>query len=155
MQVLFDLVKTKKRWPDWTREIIDKHKQGLSISAVRAMNARKSDNMKLKSSYIIINLWKPFRFACWDLQLNHDKSMCGISQGSHTKQGWSSIWVNPSPPTLPCWVNIEAGSYIVMNRTTQLWFGICTMLNSRASMMKQANINPSKGSKHSSGALLK
>ena len=45
--------------------------------------------------------------VCWDLPLNHDKSMCEVGQRLHTKQGWSSKWVNLSSPTLPCWSNFR------------------------------------------------
>ena len=56
MQVLFDLVKPRKDDQIEQENNRQTNKQGLPISAVRTMNACKSDKMKLKFSYIIINL---------------------------------------------------------------------------------------------------
>ena len=49
----------------------------------RAMNARDILHHETQVSCIIINLKRLSKCACWDFQLNHYKSMCGVAK-DHT-----------------------------------------------------------------------
>ena len=127
--------------------IRDKYRYKVNNWSIRAMKAWDvlhhetlvNNNITLKTIQSCV-----LEFSAQSLQVH----VLEWPKAKHSIKAREAYERNSSSATLPGWVNHKAGSSIVKDRTTQLYNGICAMLNLCASTQKQADIDLSRDRWH-------